>query len=911
MKDLAADQEMGRLQPWGGFDVVLGGDWNQIEPVEDSLPSIIFKMLITPEEISDSKWDLHKDAARSFFSFRRIKLLSQNRARDDPDHTARINKISNYENLHPIDHDMIQYLASIPLTAADLASNPCWITRAVHLTASNTERHIFNLSWAKLYAEHYGIVVVRWLLRTTETSSIVCSGDGLTQQQLMDDYPEVCGYFVRGAPCTVNYNVKPEKGIANGSQATFNSLMWDVNDPSYNETAQAISMAAPGSVVTVPIPPKYYVIEYELRFGISLSAEETISETDCPPINPGYKCVAIPTNSPDQTLEKLSNVVVGAQLIPVYSYYEASVELLFACTYDKSQGKTLHEVILHVDKNPFKSPDIPRLYVGLTRVTNSNLCLRIWPSENLNLERFLKKAHKPALICLDKAYDAQGNFQESLYRQAYDTYLETVERAQTRGHGSVQGSGRGRGRTSGRGIAVGGRGDDRRQGRSHGRGGQGRGIASAALSTGLAGASAAPGDSAAPGAGAGTVGGRNDGRHHGRGGEGRGIASAAASGTGTVGGRGRGRGRGGGRGGEGRGIASAAASDAGTVGGRGDARRQIGRGIAYGGNEGDSSSAASVAVSGASVAVGASAVGGRGDSCHPSRGRGRGDSGSSSSSSQRARSGSSRRVPPLPPIQPSAESIRLLRVQHAEDLRLWASTQATYSWAYVPVLKLVCDAPYPELPLEMVLLDRYWPTMDPFVVDPDYMTFTTAITTMRNALQALRFVDINGVETTVYHSVREIYRWDEVQNLHHNRGYIPAHFQELLLGSSDYFRNMSALELYGMDQYVQAMLAAEQNDNPVIARIRIAGQHITTAVERVRNVLNVQLPPIQPNLPIPSPRQPAQIRPAESTPRVDDADQRRPNSLQAVSSDSLEQPSSAQQPTRRQQQIRRVPVHRR
>ena len=75
-------------------------------------------------------------------------------------------------------------------------------------------------------------------------------------------------------------------------------------------------------------------------------------------------------------------------------------------------------------KNPWKEVSVQKSYVGWTRVTNlSNL--KFWPGTEaqLDLKRFLKFEHDMELILFDQAYDADGIFQDTLYKAAYEKSL--------------------------------------------------------------------------------------------------------------------------------------------------------------------------------------------------------------------------------------------------------------------------------------------------------------------------------------------------------------------------------------------------------------------------------------------------------------------------------------------------------
>ena len=105
----------------------------------------------------------------------------------------------------------------------------------------------------------------------------------------------------------------------------------------------------------------------------------------------------------------LDVVTVGDKVVKNYAWYVSAVELLFACTFEKAQGKTLSRVIMCLHQNPWRSAQLAHFYVAFTRVTTGD-DLRVWPARELNLERFKKLQHSLELILLHTAYDENGVF---------------------------------------------------------------------------------------------------------------------------------------------------------------------------------------------------------------------------------------------------------------------------------------------------------------------------------------------------------------------------------------------------------------------------------------------------------------------------------------------------------------------
>ena len=235
------------------------GDFNQIPGVGLSIPNMIEAMLIHPESIDPVAQRLQVEAANDFMQYRLIRLTQQNRTQDE-DHLGRIKRIVDYSQAKPISEDFIRYLQSIQLKQSDIddASSP-WLWKATVLVASNAERFFMNRLFGELYIKAKEKVGFYWSLKGVGTSgSSTSSGEELTLaeiQALCQRYPELCGYFMEGAPATLVENLKPSKGLSNGTQCFMNSLRFDTNHPKYAETKALIENAKPGDMVYLPLAP--------------------------------------------------------------------------------------------------------------------------------------------------------------------------------------------------------------------------------------------------------------------------------------------------------------------------------------------------------------------------------------------------------------------------------------------------------------------------------------------------------------------------------------------------------------------------------------------------------------------------------------------------------------------------------
>ena len=144
--------------------------------------------------------------------------------------------------------------------------------------------------------------------------------------------------------------------------------------------------------------------------------------TEAFPNGQPYVCVAIQITACKKT-DTLNVATVGQRLIKNITYSLCAVELMFACTFDKCQGKTLAYIIMCLHCNPWKMAQLSHLYTALSRVMKGR-CLRVWPAANLSrdLDRLRNFKFSTSVVALDFAYDERGVFREERYIQKWNEF---------------------------------------------------------------------------------------------------------------------------------------------------------------------------------------------------------------------------------------------------------------------------------------------------------------------------------------------------------------------------------------------------------------------------------------------------------------------------------------------------------
>ena len=85
-----------RASPFGGYDVILAGDWNQIPAIGENIPQVIEDLLHEPCKLHQPSGAMLVQAAQLFMGFQRFQLVEQVRAVGDVQHTARIERMVDY-----------------------------------------------------------------------------------------------------------------------------------------------------------------------------------------------------------------------------------------------------------------------------------------------------------------------------------------------------------------------------------------------------------------------------------------------------------------------------------------------------------------------------------------------------------------------------------------------------------------------------------------------------------------------------------------------------------------------------------------------------------------------------------------------------------------------------------------------
>ena len=344
---------------FGGIGIILMGDFFQIPSIGSPI-------------INASK---QSKVAKLFGEFECISFTEQMRAADDNAHASRLGAFRNPDaSSTPVKYTSILDAAST-LSPADFADEIGFRTAPI-LCADNASRMMYNKVRAIEFAKYTNQCVIAWRHKLDTKTQQHFNNAAVRRECTVDDlvsrFEELTFYFVEGAPVALNRNIATDLCLTNGTLAKLHSLT--MSDEVAEELRLRVREAMPGDVVFLGSQPMSVNIEVETPLSANWSRSLSLMN--------GRAIVPITMSKFWTELDAVTAKEARRRLDAMHhtslKFKDFDMELAFAMTFHKVQGKTLNKVILDFNNSKLAHMSLAALYVGVSRVRRGT-DIRIMP----------------------------------------------------------------------------------------------------------------------------------------------------------------------------------------------------------------------------------------------------------------------------------------------------------------------------------------------------------------------------------------------------------------------------------------------------------------------------------------------------------------------------------------------------
>jgi hypothetical protein len=508
----ALQQVYQNIKPFGGIAVVLVGDFYQLPPSgeKQTLVDVLVKKYVF------NAVDLNEHsvtAAELFRPFKKIELIENLRASEDPLHSLLVQKLRS-TNLgeYPLEEHFFKnkvyekYILKDEDVRNDIENS---IMQAPCLVTGNFLKDFIVSRIGPNVARLRGVPFITWKKRVTTNVDV------LSTDELYAENPTLYGYFVPGCGGYLIQKINNDLDLTNGTPVRMHSITLNVDKPSIAITDEdedqrteqidvsaeqfddgdskpnpkrdndlnSISNARPGDVIEINLPLS---VNVELVQGgnSEFDWERKVSQYRYITLVPGKVVFPIFLSRMDKYGKYFHPILRRNIYLNVMHH---PYELDTAATFNKAQGRTMSKVNCDLN-HPVTTPYISyeHIFVWLSRVRKGNDA-KIMPFTN-GYEHLLKLRPANPLVIYMNSIDEDGMFDVEMAKTAMGTLREAelkLKASHPQKAKVVRGAGRGddgredRNSTSVRGRGYGG-------GRSQLRRGRGRGVRSTSAGRGSA-----------------------------------------------------------------------------------------------------------------------------------------------------------------------------------------------------------------------------------------------------------------------------------------------------------------------------------------------------------------------------------------------------------------------------------------
>ena len=387
-------------EPFGGLVVLMAGDIRQKPPPAAKSGSPKegrgWWASMLRKESPPSVVDAH--GIRALRCMTKVELTELMRAAGD-EAFARAQLDMRRDVTAPIPRDFIERLA--PLKPDDILQDATWRFAPCAVTG-HIERDTINFEQVRAFAQTFALPLVKWRV-TIKRGSF----DPAVEEMLFANEPALWQYYAEGAPIMLTRNINPRLGIANGSPALLDSMVFEDGIPIELRDAMRCSEF---SEVTLSRPPDALLIRVTGAKWHGSDLPDLTLRTECT-LDEDRGVVAIASAPSVDDADLYSETAARVTATNRISVGGFPFALAFALTDYKVQGMTLSKLVLVIGKKPLPPHlDMHGFYVLISRVRKETSLRTLWQLTQDDKNTLYKLAWHPHMKIWTESWDKHGQW---------------------------------------------------------------------------------------------------------------------------------------------------------------------------------------------------------------------------------------------------------------------------------------------------------------------------------------------------------------------------------------------------------------------------------------------------------------------------------------------------------------------
>ena len=212
--------------------------------------------------------------------------------------------------------------------------------------------HTVNGVMLQRFAIARGLPIVAWRLPMVDKYEKKFGHNSIF---IYDTVKDMTAYFVPQAPCCLTSNLRPEKGLSNGTQGRLHSIVLHADEA--QSRAQEIRDAGAGTVVMLDFPP----------FCVTIAIDASALSTSGMQHEDASK-VIVPLMQVQRKINIHRYIAVRNKGGGSLYTHAHPFRLTFGSTYHGVQCRSMDKIILVVDDKSLRALTYNAFYVGISRV---------------------------------------------------------------------------------------------------------------------------------------------------------------------------------------------------------------------------------------------------------------------------------------------------------------------------------------------------------------------------------------------------------------------------------------------------------------------------------------------------------------------------------------------------------------